>query len=134
MSVAAGLPTGITKLVIDCSAASEMDCRDNELGYMFYHNMGGNLFDNKTGNQTVDGVLLTDVQSEYWSGTEDGINAWFFVYDDGSLGVSDPNLRFRYGWAVRDGDVGPVPIPAAVWLFGSGLLGLIAVARRKKTA
>jgi hypothetical protein len=25
-----------------------------------------------------------------------------------------------------------VPIPAAVWLFGSGLLGLIGVARRKK--
>jgi hypothetical protein len=30
--------------------------------------------------------------------------------------------------------IGPpaVPIPAAVWLFGSGLLGLIFVARRKK--
>ena len=27
----------------------------------------------------------------------------------------------------------PVPVPAAVWLFGSGLLGLIGVARRKNT-
>jgi len=26
-----------------------------------------------------------------------------------------------------------VPLPAAVWLFGSGLLGLIGIARRKKT-
>lgn len=26
----------------------------------------------------------------------------------------------------------PVPVPAAVWLFGSGLIGLIGVARRKK--
>ena len=26
----------------------------------------------------------------------------------------------------------PIPVPAAVWLFGSGLLGLIGVARRKK--
>ncbi len=25
----------------------------------------------------------------------------------------------------------PVPVPAAVWLFGSGIIGLIAVARRK---
>jgi hypothetical protein len=25
-----------------------------------------------------------------------------------------------------------VPVPAAVWLFGSGLLGLVGVARRKK--
>ena len=27
----------------------------------------------------------------------------------------------------------PVPVPAAVWLFGSGLIGLVGVARRKKT-
>lgn len=26
----------------------------------------------------------------------------------------------------------PVPVPAAVWLFGSGLIGLIGVARRRK--
>jgi len=26
----------------------------------------------------------------------------------------------------------PVPIPPAVWLFGSGLLGLVGIARRKK--
>jgi len=24
-----------------------------------------------------------------------------------------------------------IPVPAAVWLFGSGLLGLIGIARRK---
>ena len=29
-------------------------------------------------------------------------------------------------------DLSPVPVPAAAWLFGSGLLGLIGVARRKK--
>ena len=28
--------------------------------------------------------------------------------------------------------VGAVPVPAAVWLFGSGLLGLVGLARRKK--
>lgn len=28
--------------------------------------------------------------------------------------------------------VSAVPVPAAVWLFGSGLLGLMAIARRKK--
>ncbi|MEA3242882.1 MAG: VPLPA-CTERM sorting domain-containing protein [Pseudomonadota bacterium] len=27
-----------------------------------------------------------------------------------------------------------VPIPAAVWLFGSGLLGLVGIARRKYVA
>ena len=28
--------------------------------------------------------------------------------------------------------INAVPIPAAVWLFGSGLIGLISVTRRKK--
>ena len=30
-------------------------------------------------------------------------------------------------------DVSAVPVPAATWLFGSGLIGLIAIARRKKS-
>ena len=35
-----------------------------------------------------------------------------------------------------EGTVGAsaIPVPAAVWLFGSGLLGLVGVARRKKQA
>ena len=35
-------------------------------------------------------------------------------------------------WTLRV-ETGEVPIPSAVWLFGSGLLGLIGMARRKKT-
>lgn len=30
--------------------------------------------------------------------------------------------------------VTPIPLPATVWLFGSGLLGLVGIFRRKKTA
>ncbi|HEB56496.1 MAG TPA: VPLPA-CTERM sorting domain-containing protein [Gammaproteobacteria bacterium] len=32
------------------------------------------------------------------------------------------------------GEVQAVPVPAAVWLFGSGLLGLVGMAKRKKAA
>jgi len=28
-------------------------------------------------------------------------------------------------------DLAPIPVPAAVWLFGSGLIGLVGVARRR---
>jgi uncharacterized protein YkwD len=36
-------------------------------------------------------------------------------------------------WTVDFGadDVSAVPVPAAIWLFGSGFLGLVGVARRK---
>ena len=131
MSVAAGLPVGTATSVVDCNSATELACRDNELGYMFYHNMGGSLFDNKTGDQTVDGVLLTDVQTGYWSGTGfDSSRAWVFTYN---FGFQDNISKYGslYGWAVVDGDVF-IPIPPAIWLFGSGLLGLVGIARRKK--
>ncbi|VAW77342.1 hypothetical protein MNBD_GAMMA15-280 [hydrothermal vent metagenome] len=36
--------------------------------------------------------------------------------------------------ALFNADIKPVPVPAAVWLFGSGLIGLVAVARRRKIA
>ena len=32
------------------------------------------------------------------------------------------------------GDIAAVPLPAAAWLFGSGLVGLVGIARRKKAA
>ena len=36
----------------------------------------------------------------------------------------------EYTYAI---EVSPVPLPAAIWLYGSGLIGLIGVARRKKS-
>ena len=34
--------------------------------------------------------------------------------------------------AVPSNPPGEIPIPAAIWLFGSGLLGLVGISRRKK--
>jgi hypothetical protein len=51
--------------------------------------------------------------------------AWDFLASSGLQ--SDLNNAYSdYVWAVHSGDVGAstVPVPAAVWLFGSGLLGL----------
>ena len=51
-------------------------------------------------------------------------------------GLIDIGLRNRtsaiYSIAFDEYSVTLVPVPAAVWLFGSGLIGLIGVARRKK--
>ena len=47
------------------------------------------------------------------------------------LGNLDPDNDIRFS-ALDDFQYGTVvPVPAALWLFGSGLIGLIAVARRK---
>ena len=43
------------------------------------------------------------------------------------------NLRPVTGGFEVDVKVEAVPVPAAVWLFGSGILGLIGIARRKSS-
>lgn len=105
MSVAAGLPTGLAADVVDCSTIWQPLCSDNELGYMFYHNLGGSPGEAITGSRTIGAVTLTGIQSIYWSGTESGVtNAWMYHYDIG-FGVWSPKNGHRYAWAVRDGDV-----------------------------
>ncbi len=134
MSVASGLPTGSASSVVDCRTATEMACRDNELGYMFYRNLEGNFLQNLTGTQmTNDGVEIQNIAGIYWSGTEyalDTLGAWNFSYSNGNQGP----LAKRYevfAWAVRDGDVAPVPVPSAMPLMGFGLIGLVGWHWRK---
>lgn len=46
-------------------------------------------------------------------------------------GLFPDNGNFLLTEIILDGTI--VPVPAAVWLFGTGLIGLICIARRKKT-
>jgi hypothetical protein len=47
-----------------------------------------------------------------------------------------PTCTSDYSWdnVSITADIAAVPVPAAVWLFGSGLVGLVGVARRRKKA
>ncbi len=72
---------------------------------------------------------------KYWSGNEyapDTYNAWVFYFDSGVQNYYNAKNNSLYALAIRPGDVSAVPVPAAFWLFGSGLLGLVGMARRKK--
>jgi hypothetical protein len=48
-------------------------------------------------------------------------------------GITDGGSR-NIGWGIDNTNTSPVPLPAAVWLFGSALFGLVAIGRRKKLA
>ena len=39
--------------------------------------------------------------------------------------------RYSNVWAVTPGNVAAVPVPAAIWLFGSAMVGLVGFGRRK---
>jgi hypothetical protein len=62
--------------------------------------------------------------------------AWYLFNIDSWNGMDDINLE---GFWPAQGAIshvsiygGEVPAPAAMWLFGSGLLGLLGISRRKK--
>lgn len=123
------------------------DCGHNtqpttsELSYMFYINLGLKSIYDSQGNFQADfgiangdlAILQADVglvknlhAHNYWSGSPYTPNldrAWQFNTTFGIQG-HNPKTELQYAWAVRDGDVAAVPIPSAVWLFGSALLGL----------
>jgi hypothetical protein len=109
MSVTAGTPDPGFQTSID-SCTTGVACPTNELGHMFYFNMGGAgpFIDNKAGDQTIGDVTLTDVKSEVWSGTEGGSSfAWFFIFSLGIQASGVGESHNLYGWAVRSGDVVP---------------------------
>jgi hypothetical protein len=133
ISVAAGAGP-LTGGPVDCSAATEIACRDNELGYMFYHNLSGTQGQLILTSGDPDLALFPTLQNDfYMSGTAgESIFVWDFLFFNG-LNLTRLKSGGDFAWAVHAGDVGAVPMPAAVWLFGSGLLGLIGIARRKKS-
>jgi hypothetical protein len=57
--------------------------------------------------------------------------SWTLTADAANLTLKLTGLNSNHDRFVAV-DLGPVPVPAAVWLFGSGLLGLVGIARRRK--
>ena len=68
----------------------------------------------------------TGVASGVWQSTGLGWDADTLDASNVSIDSTDP------AWGSLLVQTTAVPVPAAVWLFGSGLLGLVGIARRKK--
>ena len=93
---------------------------------------------NATGLDTIGAVTAWDASSSIdlssISGWGSGTAVQIQLQNDLS---ATSNLQGEGAFIQKKfGDIGvivnPVPVPAAVWLFGSGLLGLVGIARRKK--
>jgi hypothetical protein len=108
----------------------------SELGHLFYSELGGTSGVSIADSHNKNYSLFTNVGSSlvFWSGTEYAgdptARAWFFTAVIGYQNHNTKDTLF-YAWAVRPGDVSAVPVPGAVWLFGSGLLGLLGFKKRK---
>ena len=105
------------------------NCTGSEMGNLFYNVLGGSAGSSITTTHNDNYMLFSNVQSDfYWATTSTG-TAWPFDMSDGSQTRSHKNYSL-YSWPVQSGDISTVPLPAAMWLFGSGIIGMIAVARR----
>jgi len=103
MSVSSGVPTGTIDLPVYCEYVTEFECRDNELGYMYFYNLGGKegkLRGRLVGNQG----LIQNIQKVQWSGTKGPRGAWIFAFNYGGQD-EDAKLIGNAVWAVRKGDV-----------------------------
>ena len=58
----------------------------------------------------------------------------YFLSFFGFADASSSTMLGQYGIEVRMTEMPAIPVPAAVWLFASGLLGLIGIAGRRKAA
>lgn len=123
----------------------------NELAHLFHNSLG-----NMGGCAIADGppeACISPTPDNYWewglvntgpfynmvanryatgmTSTIDPNRAFDFDFGYGQVGTGGKTGRY-YAIVVLDGNVSAVPVPAAVWLFGSGLLGLVAVGRNRR--
>lgn len=126
-----------------------VDLSTGEMARMFYSTLGNTAGFDTSGVATGGPCLIgpnycltntgpfSNLQPDYyWSGTEYAPaagNAWDFYFGEGHQDGNDKSNGF-YAWAVRPGDIALVPAPPAVWLLGTGVVGLLGRSLRRRSA
>jgi hypothetical protein len=105
-------------------------CTGSELGHLFYTELGG------TAGVPLSSALLGLDYAPYWSETIVNSGYAYRFYFGGIPGYAgyqeESNQALTAGAiAVHAGNISAVPLPAAAWLFCSGLFGLLGIGCRK---
>jgi hypothetical protein len=107
---------------------------DTAFGQLFYNELGGRVGSNIPNTTTFDNEQEHADWYGYWLSTEFAPNpygAYDFETAYGYQGMGSKLMLIPfYAWAVSPGQVAAVPVPGAVWLMGSGILGLLSLKRR----
>lgn len=133
---------------VDNSICVGANCANSELAHLFYSELGGQAEADLATQHNGNYAKFSNIQpAVYWMNDQlsvaPGLSlGWGFVTGGGVLGgyqtLYNENSKF-YAWAVHSGDVGgvfnsttpaSVPVPAAGWLFATGLLGMLVRSRR----
>jgi len=127
--------------VTPCFDNNELCPGLGELGHIYFDELGGTLWEPGLGWIQPDLSIFNNVLSgRYWAGPDFDLDdlgysthAWWYSLVNGSQDSWPIDELFtEHVWAVRDGN--PVPIPGTIWLFVSGLLGMLGIARLKNRA
>lgn len=119
---------GVTKIFQDISTTAGSQYK---LSFLFSPRPGvqSNIMNINWGSQQVDTLTAAGGATTSWTSHD-----YILTATGASTRLSFGNLSEKsdsYGSYVDMVSVQPVPVPAAVWLMGSGLLGLIGFGRRK---
>lgn len=118
----------------------------SELPYMYFNNLGNTSRCPVGGgwegcstagasSYTLNTGIFTNMEKGgYWTGSDENLpykDGWGFDmgYMWGLQGAFNAGVG-RIAWAVRDGDVAAVPLPGAVWLFGTVVIGWLGLRAR----